>query len=369
MKKRAALCLCLLGAWMLGPGAAESNAEKLEKDAANSPLRLVCEGYKNNNWDLFVIDASGGNIKNLTQTPDLHELYPKVSPDGTKIAFLMDIGEGRAKIRSVWVMDIDGENRKKISDYARQPFWSPDSKVLGYLPQEYKKFDARSLANKGIKFYTLATGETRAHPNSDKISHLFNPGFSPDGKWIITTVHAGMGLNHGNLLIAADGEQIIDLHIKGCRPDFNPNGQSVAWGKTDHEIHIAPFIDSDDAPRVGEDFFVIKDSVNKIYHVEWAPDGKTLALSRGPTSKGDLSKPGTVIHAAEAVGVYATGWNLIVVKVPEDGGILDLQNPAENGKWVQITEDGASYKEPDWIPPKHEGLQCQRKKLFSAYSF
>ena len=32
---------------------------------------------------------------------------------------------------------------------------------------------------------------------------------SPDGKWIVSTVHAGMGFKHAILLIEAEGEDDI----------------------------------------------------------------------------------------------------------------------------------------------------------------
>ena len=43
----------------------------------------------------FVINADGSEPVNLTNTPKEHEHYPQVSPDGTKICFSVDEGEGR----------------------------------------------------------------------------------------------------------------------------------------------------------------------------------------------------------------------------------------------------------------------------------
>ena len=323
----------------------------LKQELSACKNKLVCEGYENGNWDLFIMNADGSKLKNLTNTPKVNELFPHVSPNGKMVLFLVDSGEGRQKVRSAWVMSIDGKVRKKIADYARQPFWSPDSKTIVYLPQEYKKFDPRSLANKGMVFYDIATGKKKNHPNAENIFHLFNPSFSPDGKWIISTVHAGMGLKHGNLLIEANGNRIIDLHMKGCRPDFSPDGKYIAWGRTDHLLLVVPFIDGEN-PHIGKPIFSIKDKKNKVYHIDWAPNGKWVAISRGPSSKGDRTKPGTVIHAAETVGVYAAKWNLFVIRIPkEHGKTLDFQKP-NDGSWVKITTKGSSYKEPDWVPLK-----------------
>ena len=70
----------------------------------------------------------------------------------------MDDGEGREAVRSLYVMDIDGKHRRKLVDHAREPFWSPDGKVLGFLPQEFPKFNVIDFYTSGMSFYDLASG-------------------------------------------------------------------------------------------------------------------------------------------------------------------------------------------------------------------
>src|SRR5467141_3159627 len=129
----------------------------------SSSFKIAYETYTNDNWEIFVMNADGSNPVNLTQTPKEHEHYPQVSPDGTKICFSVDEGEGRDTIRSLWVMDVDGKNRKRLVDHAREPFWHPDSKVIGFLPQEYPKFNVIDYYTRGMSFYELATGTIRPH--------------------------------------------------------------------------------------------------------------------------------------------------------------------------------------------------------------
>src|SRR5580698_3892528 len=47
--------------------------------------KLVYETNRDGNWELYVCNADGSHPVNLTRTPDVGELYPKPSPDGTKI--------------------------------------------------------------------------------------------------------------------------------------------------------------------------------------------------------------------------------------------------------------------------------------------
>jgi TolB protein len=319
----------------------------LRKALQVAPFKIAYETYTNDNWEIFVMDADGSNPVNLTHTPQEHEHYPQVSPDGTKICFSVDAGEGRDTIRSLYVMDVDGKNRKKLADHAREPFWSPDSKVIGFLPQEYPKFNVIDYYTKGMSFYDLNTGKTEAHVNSTNLHHLYNPCFAPNGKWIVATVHAGMGVSHAILLIAAHGTNIINLNIPGCRPCLSPDGKQIAWGSGDHEVDAAPIDLDSDSPAVGMWRLRVQDKTNETYHVDWSPDSRFLSFSRGPASKGDPTKRGTFQSACEIVGVYAPGWNLCAVSAEREG-ILDL-NQATEADFTMLTTNGLSNKESAWF--------------------
>src|ERR1051325_9245022 len=323
----------------------------LREKLKGSAFKIAYECYVNDNWEIFVMNADGSNPMNLTKTPREHEHYPQVSPDGTKICFSVDLGEGRDAVRSLYVMDSDGRNRKKLADNAREPFWSPDSKVIGFLPQEYSKFNVIDYYTKGMSFYDLATGQITAHPNSTNLHHLYNPSFAPNGKWIVSTVHAGMGYSHAILAIEARGTNIINLKIPGCRPCVSPDGKQLAWGSGDHEVVLAPIDLESDTPNVGPWRLRIQDKTNETYHVDWSPDSRTVSLSRGPASKGDPSKSGTFQSACEIVGVYAAGWNLCAVSAEREG-IVDL-NQATDADMLMLTTDGFSNKESAWFLPKH----------------
>ena len=321
----------------------------LKERLKGSPFKIAFERYVDDNSEIFVMNADGSGLKNLTNTPKLHEHYPQVSPDGTKICFSVDEGEGRDAVRSLIVMDADGGNRRKLADHAREPFWSPDSRTVGFLPQEFPKFNVVDYYTKGMSFCDVATGKISEHPNSANLHHLYNPSFSRNGKWIVSTVHAGMGFSHAILAIEAKGSKIVNLNIPGCRPCLSPDGKQIAWGSGDHELVLAPIDLESDAPSVGTWRLRIQDKVNETYHVDWSPDSRMVSLSRGPASKGDPSKPGTFQAACEMVGAYAAGWNLCAVSAEREG-VVDL-NAAGDADFQMLTTDGFSNKEPAWFLP------------------
>src|SRR5947208_11639218 len=67
--------------------------------------KLVYETNRDGNFELYLCNADGSNPVNLTNTKDIDELYPKPSPDGTKICFLGDEGKGADKVRNVYYMN------------------------------------------------------------------------------------------------------------------------------------------------------------------------------------------------------------------------------------------------------------------------
>lgn len=339
--------LCLVS--LLAVESPTQAAGPLREQLKSSGFRIAWESYVNDNWEIMVMNADGSDPVNLTRTPKEHEHYPQASPDGTKLCFSVDQGEGREAVRSLWVMDADGRNRKKLVESAREPFWCPDSQTIGFLPQEYPRFNVMDYYTRGLSFHELTSGRTEGHVNRSNLHHLYNPCFARNGQWIVSTVHAGMGFDHAILAIQARGPKVVNLKIPGCRPCVSPDGKQIAWGSGDHEIAVAPIHLEGDTPSVGPWRLRIRDKTNETYHVDWSPDSRFLCLSRGPASKGDPTKPGTFQSACEIVGVYAPGWDLCVVSAEQDG-VVDL-NHATDAQFTMLTTNGLSNKESAWFRP------------------
>ena len=93
----------LLASTLFVPLAAiAADSSPLKQRLQQTPFKIAYETYVNENWEIFVMTADGSHPVNLTQTPTLHEHFPQVSPDGNKICFVCDQGEGRDAIRSSW---------------------------------------------------------------------------------------------------------------------------------------------------------------------------------------------------------------------------------------------------------------------------
>lgn len=316
--------------------AQENNSVRESLESA--PYKIVFETYRDKNWDLFQMNADGSQPVNLTNTQDRHEMYPQCSPDGTRICFVSDEMRGERKVRCVYWMRFDGTDRTLVAEGARQPCWSPDGKTIAYLRSKYDEFQILDYATKGIVFYDLKTGQHRDHPNKS-IEHLYNPCWSKNGRWIVSTIHAGMGYKHAILAIEIDGDKVVDLKIDGCRPDLSPDGTKIAWGKTDHILAIGDISLDSEPPAVSNIRDVVNEEPEHVYHIDWSPDGQYLSFSHGPGGKFQADGPGTNRGIAELVGVRAP-WNVCVIPASGEPG------------WTPLTDDGSSNKESDFAVPR-----------------
>lgn len=123
--------------------------------------------------DVFTVPAKNGNIRNLTNTSNVHERDSKWSPDGKWIAFISDAsGEDE-----IYIIAQDGKSEpKRITEngdvYKYQIYWSPDSKKIlwGDRKQRLQYVD---IDSKEITTIVTATA-----------FEITDYSWSPDSKWI-----------------------------------------------------------------------------------------------------------------------------------------------------------------------------------------
>jgi Tol biopolymer transport system component len=295
--------------------------------------KIVYESNRDGNFELYLCNADGSNPVNLTNTKDIDELYPKPAPDGTKICFVADEGKGGARVRNIYYMNSDGSKRVKIATNGREPCWSPDGTKIAYMKGEFDEFTYSDTATKGLYIYDLKTGQTRQHVN-DKLLHLYTLNWAPGGKWFVATVHGGLGFQHTILAIEADGDKYYDLKLSGCRPNISPDGKKVTWGHGDYCAGVADLDFAGPVPTATNIIDVVesKDPI-ETYHVTWSPDMKYLAFTKGPRFMGKSLKG----LLPEFPGVDAPGWNVCVA------------DAKKKNRWVAITTDGRSNKQPCWV--------------------
>jgi len=320
-----------------GGRCASAAEEGLAEELKRLPYALLFESCRDGNWDLHRMRADGSERVNLTDTPDVQEMYPHVSADGRRVVFLVDAGKNEATTRDVYCLNIDGSSRRLVVRGGRDPCWTADGQAIVYARSEFEQFTLKDFATRGVFLYDLVTGRERQHANAN-LYHVFALCATSDGNWYLATVHGGMGYSHAILAVGAAGQRFFDLQIPGCRPDMSPDGKRIAWAASDYSLAVGDFDVAEGKPRVTNRREIItSEKPWKVQHVDWSPDGRYVAFSRGPYREG-LGLAGS----PALVGARAPHWDICV------------GDPAATNRWVAITSDGNSNKEPDWLPSGSE---------------
>jgi TolB protein len=124
------------------------------------------------NMEIFVADADGTNLTQLTQFPGT-DTAPRWSPDGTHMAFTRDLG-GNAEL---FVMNADGSDVRRLTTNPGPDGladWSPDGKTLVYVANVDGQVDLLLISPDG--------GEPEFFTKSRAVEGT--PRWSPDGSTI-----------------------------------------------------------------------------------------------------------------------------------------------------------------------------------------
>ena len=115
---------------------------------------------------------------------------PQISPDGSKVAFVVSIinyEENKYK-RSIWLAYTESGGLIQFTHGPgsdKNPRWSPDGKMLLFLAKGREK-------DKKTQLYTISLTGGEAQLVADMENGVGNPEWSPEGKQILFTSRTWM---------------------------------------------------------------------------------------------------------------------------------------------------------------------------------
>lgn len=91
--------------------------------------RIAFESFRDGNAEIYVVNADGSGLQNLSNSPDTWDGTPAWSPNGETIAF----ASHREDNTDIYIMNADGSDVRRITEWGMEdacPDWSPDGHFL-----------------------------------------------------------------------------------------------------------------------------------------------------------------------------------------------------------------------------------------------
>ena len=199
--------------------------------------------------------------------------YPKISPDGTKVALTAGVGN-----TDIYVWDIIGKTSRRLTfdeNVEAVPIWTLDGKRIAF----YGQYDIKP----GI-YWKSADGTGGIEPLFLETNATLLPkSFSRDGKTLILLRFFESDMSNQDIMtLSLQGDRSLrplmqEKHLES-QPKISPNGTYIAYVSNEsgeNEVYVRPF------PEVNKGWWQV--STDGGDSPLWSPDGRELFYLNGDT--------------------------------------------------------------------------------------
>jgi len=249
---------------------------------------------------LYLIDASGENLLQLTHTTEATNTAPTWAPDSTRLAFASD----RDGNQEIYAINVDGSGLTNLTNHPAadsQPAWSPDGTQIAFVSdRDGADPDIFVMASNGANPLSLRTGpgvdsQPAWSPRGGEIAYLSEQ----DGQQALYRVFAFESAALP-VRLSAEGDNVTGFA-------WAPDASRLAY-VIESSAGMAASSELASVRADGTDRIVYTADGRSVESVGWSPDGEWLAFSSDragnfdvyilrPSGAGLVTVAGTAAHA------------------------------------------------------------------------
>jgi Tol biopolymer transport system component len=181
---------------------------------------IVFVSWRDGNGEIYVMDAEGGEARNLTRHP-AKDVRPAWSPDGRRIAFVSH-RDGQSE---VYVMEADGSEKRNLTRNAARdvdPVWSPDGRRIAFVRGHLK---SKTVPGLGVHRY-YSYGLYVVNADGGGLRRLTR---APTFNYQVVWSPDGQAIYFGRYLVRTDGSGARRLPHIPLTAVWSPDGTRIVF--------------------------------------------------------------------------------------------------------------------------------------------
>jgi Tol biopolymer transport system component len=160
----------------------DSTATNVRPALSADGKSIAFQSNRDGPYHIFVMNADGSNLRQLTSGDDRDDRHPSWSPDGKLIAF----DSGDALNREIWIVDVASKNRTQVTKLGmitQFPSFSPDGRTIAFFNYTRGTMDLWTVGIDGNNAAAV-TKQLAAESNNQCTFACHAARWSPDGSRI-----------------------------------------------------------------------------------------------------------------------------------------------------------------------------------------
>jgi Tol biopolymer transport system component len=198
-------------------------------------VEIAFTSTQSGDWEVWIIDAWGGEPFNFSQVPDTTDIYADWSPDGSSIVFssMRSNGHGVGDY-DLWIQSVEGRDLTCLTTWDGYDNWAtfdPSGTKIAFVSDRDGETEIWMMPiDEPTAAVKLSEGPVECH----------HPCWSPDGAWIAFDALASWDEPNRQLFrvpISGGSTEALPMNMQfSSDPHWSPDGRYLAFAGNDEPV-------------------------------------------------------------------------------------------------------------------------------------